>query len=256
MSIYQEQIKRQYKKLALKYHPDKQPKDISKEALDKATEEFQLISKYYVVLSDPDKRLHYDKTGEIETHELSSEYSTWDDYFRSLFTKITTEQIDQFEKVYRFSEEERKDVLKSYMDCKGKLLDIIDCVPLSKLEDIDRFKQIVEDAIKQGEVPKLKAFGPVPKKALAKKQKELKQEEHEAEEEQESLDDLRKQIQRRQQDRENMFSHIEEKYAKGKRKEPTDEEFEALQAKLFNKSDKEDSGKKKRSRKRVIVEDD
>ena len=53
-----EVIKKQFRKLALKWHPDKNPND------EKAAAKFQDISRAYDVLSDPDKRKQYDLGGE------------------------------------------------------------------------------------------------------------------------------------------------------------------------------------------------
>lgn len=53
----QEEIKKQYRKLAVKYHPDKNPGD--KAAEDK----FKEISEAYQVLSNPESRDKYDRLG-------------------------------------------------------------------------------------------------------------------------------------------------------------------------------------------------
>ena len=53
----QEEIKKAYRKLALKYHPDRNPGD------KEAEEKFKEINEAYAVLSDPEKRAQYDKFG-------------------------------------------------------------------------------------------------------------------------------------------------------------------------------------------------
>lgn len=60
------EIKTAYRKLALKYHPDRNPDD--KEAEDK----FKKISEAYAVLSDPQKRAQYDQFGDTKFHQRYS----------------------------------------------------------------------------------------------------------------------------------------------------------------------------------------
>ncbi|MCL2340858.1 MAG: J domain-containing protein [Proteobacteria bacterium] len=52
-----EEIKKAYRKLAVQYHPDKNPGD------KQAEEKFKEISEAYAVLSDPEKRQQYDTFG-------------------------------------------------------------------------------------------------------------------------------------------------------------------------------------------------
>lgn len=53
----QDEIKKKYRKLAAKYHPDKNPDDKS------AEDKFKEIGEAYEVLKDPEKRKLYDKVG-------------------------------------------------------------------------------------------------------------------------------------------------------------------------------------------------
>jgi len=59
------QIKRAYRKLSLKYHPDKNAGD------DEAASKFQEVSHAYEILSDPDTRMLYDSGGEeaVKKHQ-------------------------------------------------------------------------------------------------------------------------------------------------------------------------------------------
>lgn len=67
-----EEIKKAYRKLAFKYHPDRNPND------KKAEETFKKISEAYAVLSDPKKRKEYDTFGA----DTFSQRFTQEDIFR------------------------------------------------------------------------------------------------------------------------------------------------------------------------------
>jgi len=58
-----EEIRKAYRKLAMQYHPDRNPDD------KQAEERFKEINEAYQVLNDPKKRAHYDRVG--------SAYSSW-----------------------------------------------------------------------------------------------------------------------------------------------------------------------------------
>ncbi|WGH26528.1 MAG: molecular chaperone DnaJ [Candidatus Bostrichicola ureolyticus] len=79
-----EEIKKAYRKLAIKYHPDKNPKK-------EAEEKFKEAAEAYDVLSNPEKRQRYDQFGHTGVHSQSSSmnmediFSNFGDIFGDAF---------------------------------------------------------------------------------------------------------------------------------------------------------------------------
>ena len=68
------------------------------------TEEYNRINSIYSLF-------RYDESGEIdEESSVNSDNRDWDQYWRILFKKVTLDDIKNFEKTYKNSEEEAKDL--------------------------------------------------------------------------------------------------------------------------------------------------
>jgi curved DNA-binding protein len=90
-----EEIKKAYRKLAVKYHPDKNPGD------KKAEDRFKEINEAYAVLSDPQKKTQYDQFGSAGFHQRFSQ----EDIFRGfnasdIFREFGLGSDDVFSRIF------------------------------------------------------------------------------------------------------------------------------------------------------------
>jgi len=249
---------------------------------DEATTKFQEIAFAYAVLSDPIRRKRYDVTGSTaESLSIDQDFSFADFYSEQFRDIVTSDAIEAFSKTYKGSDEEKDDVLAAYENGKGEWDAIYETVMLSNpLEDEERFRGYIDEAIEKGEVKGFKAYTKESKKAKKKRMNAAKGEAAEAEEMAKELgvhdklfkkgkgskengeDALKALIQGRSAGLSSIFDTLEAKYGgqqkkgkkgKGKRGseeveegEPSEEAFQAARARLESRmTDSEASGGRK-----------
>lgn len=134
----------------MKVHPDKNPND------PEAANNFAKLNQAYTILSNPDQRSRYDKTGDIEgaTEEFASAY----EYYRSIYEEITAEDIEGFAGRYKGSDDETEDLVNFYHDQEGDMTLLLEHIPCSENEDVPRFMSIFRSLFKQKELKKNQLF--------------------------------------------------------------------------------------------------
>ncbi|KAK3333489.1 hypothetical protein B0T19DRAFT_382267 [Cercophora scortea] len=268
-----DQIKTAYRKAALRNHPDK----VSEDKRHEAKENFQSIAFAYAVLSDPARRKRYNETGSTSESIVDSEGFSWTDFYQEQYRDVvTSDAIEKFAAKYKGSDEEKDDILVAYEEFEGDMDKIYETVMLSDvLEDDERFRKIISDAIAAGDVPAFSTFTKETKRSKQARIKAARGEQNEAEQlakelgvhdklggkktKKESEDSLAALILQNQSSRASAFDKLVEKYsappkskpgkkrAAKKTEEPdiSEEQFQALQADIL----KNKTTKKKRAAK-------
>ncbi|KAJ1680096.1 hypothetical protein EV182_000690 [Spiromyces aspiralis] len=185
-SATDDEIKRAYRTLALRTHPDKVAATVKDKAeRERTTKLFQQVGFAYAVLSDKKKRARYDRTGRIEdldVDDLFEEGKDWDAYFRELWSGVVdATTIENFSKKYKGSEEEKNDILREYKAGDGDMDHIMANVMLAGPDDELRIVAIIDNGIKSGEIERTKVYVRT-KRQGARRRKEAEREAAEAEE--------------------------------------------------------------------------
>jgi DnaJ family protein C protein 9 len=113
-----EEIKRAYRKLQFKYHPDRPEGD---------AEKYKEIAQAYERLMKGEK-------------------------------KLTKFDIMKFEKEYKNSEEEKNDIIGLYKKYKGDMFKIIDNLVLATDNEEERIRGIIDDLMESGKLEKYKRY--------------------------------------------------------------------------------------------------
>lgn len=247
---------------------------VSEEHREEANKRFQQIALAYGVLSDERRRKLYDRTGNTEEILGEDEDFDWLDFYREqLSAMLDTRALDDFQKKYKGSDEEKTDILTAYEQGEGNMDHIYDSVMLSNvLEDDARFRSIIDQAISEGQVENYPTYSEEPEskhqRRVRRAQKEAKEAEKHARDTENAKkkraasaskskatakgkgaddeNDLLAMITKRQQHRGQSFlAHLEEKYAqpsKGSKRtvmdEPPEEAFASVGARKKSKSAK------------------
>ena len=241
---------------------------------DAAHTTFQNIAFAYAILSDERRRKRYDTTGSTSESLIDDDDFDWTSFFRNQYADIvTSSKIDNFKSEYQDSPEEHRDLLKAFQDCKGKMNGVFESVMMSNpLDDEERFRQIIDKAIADGEVKAFSAYVDETEKSKKGRMNRAKKEAEEAAELRKEKGvynklygdgkgksaknakqdkkgasaeaDLVAMIQQRQKTRANNFlDNLEAKYSKGKKlsaqTEPSEEAFKKMAKRLNNKKEEQ-----------------
>ena len=229
------EIRKAYRRLVFLCHPDKNKTDPD------ASSKFANISRAYKILSNPETKKIYDETGEYD-EENQGEINITETltYFRKIYSP---KDIEFFEKKYVGSKDEEEDLINFYNENGGDIKNILEWIPFSKNEDIERYIKIYEKLFKKKTLKKNKKY-----EVSKDNVKLMKEDPNEVKEANEELDKLTKQItgKKRKRNYNEYLDDLKNKYAKDEEDngEIDEEEFQKISKSLNKKGGKKSKSKK------------
>ena len=236
------EIKKAYRRLVFVYHPDKNKTDPD------AGSKFANITRAYKILSNPDRRKIYDETGDYDDEDEGKiNIAETLNYFRKIYSP---KDIESFQKKYINSKDEEEDLINFYKSNDGDIKKILEWIPYSTNEDVQRYIKIYEKLFKKKTLDKTKKFDESKNKVEL-----LKEDAEEAKQAEKEMDMLTKAIigNKRKRNFNNYLDNLKERYAKDEDDDGDidDAEFEKIKSsigkkkKTKSKSKSKSKGKKK-----------
>ncbi len=236
------EIKKAYRRLVFVYHPDKNKTDPD------AGSKFANITRAYKILSNPDSRRIYDETGDYDDEDEGKiNIAETLNYFRKIYSP---KDIESFHDKYINSKDEEEDLINFYNSNGGDIKKILEWIPYSTNDDVQRYIKIYEKLFKKKTLTKTKKFDETKNKVEL-----LEEDAEEAKEAEKEMDNLTKAIigNKRKRNFSNYLDNLKERYAKDEDDdgEIDDAEFEKIKSsmdkkkKTKSKSKSKSKGKKK-----------
>jgi DnaJ family protein C protein 9 len=175
------EIKKAYRRLVFVYHPDKNKTDPD------AGSKFANITRAYKILSNPDSRRIYDETGDYDDEDEGKiNIAETLNYFRKIYSP---KDIESFHDKYINSKDEEEDLINFYNSNGGDIKKILEWIPYSTNDDVQRYIKIYEKLFKKKTLTKTKKFDETKNKVEL-----LKEDAEEAKEAEKEMDNLTKAI--------------------------------------------------------------
>ncbi|KAL5669825.1 hypothetical protein ACJX0J_022046, partial [Zea mays] len=119
-------------------------------------------NKVISILGDAEKRALYDDTALV-----GEAANNLQEYFRTMYKKVTEADVEEFEAKYRGSDSEKTDLKELYTKYKGNMNRLFCTMIFSEPKlDSHRFKDIIDEAISEGELKSTKVYEKWAKKIL------------------------------------------------------------------------------------------